>query len=130
MQPSVVRLPSPHSKSFSEALSLDSRVPGRWIFVSGQVGVPMTGRTEDMGFEDEVRICFERIAQSLEALGSSMADVVKLQAYLTTLEPYGIYSKVRASFFATDPPTSTAVQVAGLLLGARIEIDALAFKPD
>ena len=130
MKPSVVRLPSPHSKSFSEALSLDSRVPGRWIFISGQVGVPMTGRTEDMNFEDEARICLERIAESLEVLGANMSDVVKLQAYLTTLEPYGLYSKVRAGFFPIDPPTSTAVQVAGLLLGARIEIDALAFKTD
>ena len=90
----------------------------------------MTGRPDDLSFEDEVRICLERIAESLKALDANMRDVVKLQAYLTTLEPYAAYSKVRASFFDVDPPTSTAVQVAGLLLSARIEIDALAFKPD
>jgi enamine deaminase RidA (YjgF/YER057c/UK114 family) len=31
--------------------------------------------------------------------------------------------------FPKDPPTSTAVQVAGLLLNAKIEIDAVAFLP-
>ena len=37
------------------------------------------------------------------------------------------FSKVRGEVFPNNPPTSTAVQVAGLLLGARIEIDAVAF---
>ena len=122
-----VRLKSPHSKSFSEALSVDADAHGSWIFVSGQVGVPMTGGHQGLSFEDEVRVCFERIAASLEALGATMADIVKLQAYLTSLEPYAEYSKVRSAFFQQDPPASTAVQVAGLLLGARVEIDAVAF---
>jgi enamine deaminase RidA (YjgF/YER057c/UK114 family) len=37
---------------------------------------------------------------------------------------------VCASFFPQKPPASTAVQVAGLLLNARIEMDVLAFLPD
>jgi len=37
------------------------------------------------------------------------------------------FSKVRGEVFPHNPPTSSAVQVAGLLLGARIEIDAVAF---
>ena len=41
--------------------------------------------------------------------------------------PYAEFSKVRGEVFLDTPPTSTAVQVAGLLLGARIEIDAVAF---
>jgi len=124
-----VRLPSPHSKSFSEALLVDTSSSGDWIFISGQVGVPMSGRPADLSFEDEVRICFERIAASLARCGATMAHVIKLQAYLTSLDPYADYSQVRASFFPMDPPTSTAVQVAGLLLGARIEMDAVAFRP-
>ena len=128
MSPTKVRLESPHSKSFSEAMRVDSLASGSWILVSGQVGVPMTGRPDELSFENEVRICFERISASLSALGGELADIVKLQAYLTSLEPYGTYSRVRGEFFPAEPPTSTAVQVAGLLLGARIEIDAVAFK--
>jgi enamine deaminase RidA (YjgF/YER057c/UK114 family) len=40
-----------------------------------------------------------------------------------------VFSRVRGEFFPEDPPTSTAVQVAGLLLNAKIEIDAIAFLP-
>ena len=42
---------------------------------------------------------------------------------------YAEFSKVRGEVFPHDPPTSTAVQVTGLLLGARVEIDAIAFLP-
>jgi hypothetical protein len=40
-----------------------------------------------------------------------------------------LFSRIRGEFFPKDPPTSTAVQVAGLLLNAKIEIDAVAFLP-
>ena len=40
-----------------------------------------------------------------------------------------LISRIRGEFFPKDPPTSTAVQVAGLLLSAKIEIDAVAFLP-
>ena len=39
------------------------------------------------------------------------------------------FERIRGEFFPKDPPTSTAVQVAGLLLNAKIEIDAVAFLP-
>ncbi|MGC2198580.1 MAG: RidA family protein [Stellaceae bacterium] len=52
------------------------------------------------------------------------------QAPLTErLRPYAVFSRIRGEFFPKDPPTSTAVQVAGLLLNAKIEIDAVAFLP-
>jgi hypothetical protein len=47
--------------------------------------------------------------------------------YLTDLAPYAEFSKVRGEVFPHNPPPSSAVQVAGILLGARIEIDAVAF---
>jgi hypothetical protein len=40
-----------------------------------------------------------------------------------------VFSRIRGEFFPKDPPTSTAVQVAGLLLNAKTEIDAVAFLP-
>jgi hypothetical protein len=58
-----------------------------------------------------------------------MNHVVSIRTYLTDLGPYAVFSRIRGEFFARDPPTSTAVQVAGLLLNARIEIDAVAFLP-
>ena len=43
---------------------------------------------------------------------------------------YAEYSRVRGERFGKNLPASAAVQVAGLLQGALIEIDAVAFIPE
>ena len=45
-------------------------------------------------------------------------------------DEYGDYNRVRGERFGANLPASAAVQVAGLLRGALIEIDAVAFIPD
>ena len=121
-------LPSPIATSFSEAVPIDTQA-GCWIFISGQVGVPIPPDESSITFEQEVRTTFERIRDSLGKLGAGMNHVVSIKTYLTDLGPYAVFSRIRGEFFPTDPPTSTAVQVAGLLLNATIEIDAVAFLP-
>ena len=119
-------LASPIAKSFSEALRIDTEA-GSWIFVSGQVGVAIPPDNKPISFEQEVRVTFDRIRESLRKLDASMDKIVSIKVYLTDLAPYAEFSKVRGEVFPHNPPTSSAVQVAGLLLGARIEIDAVAF---
>jgi enamine deaminase RidA (YjgF/YER057c/UK114 family) len=121
-------LPSAISPSFSEGLSIVT-AEGTWIFVSGQVGVPLPPEQGSVTFEQEVRTTFERIRGTLGKFGAGMEHVVNIKTYLTDLAPYGVFSRVRGELFPSNPPTSTAVQVAGLLLNAKIEIDAVAFLP-
>ena len=59
------------------------------------------------------------------AAGAGMKDVVRITCYLTDLADYPIYSKARAAAFKDNPPASATVQVAGLLVNAKIEIDAV-----
>jgi 2-iminobutanoate/2-iminopropanoate deaminase len=127
----VSHYPSPFSRSFSEAVRIDSPA-GTWIIVSGQVGVPYeTGADlSELSFEAEVRCCFERIASTLSASDAKLSDLVKVDVHLTDLSVYAEFGRVRAELFPTAPPASTAVQVAGLLLGARIEIGGVAFLPE
>src|SRR4051794_12085286 len=122
----VRHLASPIAKSFSEALRIDTEA-GSWIFVAGQVGVAIPSDNKPISFEQEVRVTFDRIRESLRKLDADMDKIVNIKVYLTDLAPYAEFSKVRGEGFPNNPPTSTAVQVAGLLLGARIEIDAVAF---
>ena len=119
-------LGSPIAKSFSEALRIDIEA-GSWIFVSGQVGVAIPPDNKPISFEQEVRVTFDRIREALRKLDADMDKIVSIKVYLTDLAPYAEFSKVRGEVFPHNPPTSSAVQVAGLLLGARIEIDAVAF---
>jgi enamine deaminase RidA (YjgF/YER057c/UK114 family) len=51
-------------------------------------------------------------------------------AWLTSLDEYAEYNRVRGERFGSNLPASAAVQVAGLLRGALIEIDAIAFVPE
>jgi len=66
----------------------------------------------------------------LRAVGGSLEHVVRITAWLTSLDEYGEYNRVRGERFGASLPASAAVQVAGLLRGALIEIDAVAFIPD
>ena len=124
----IRHLASPIAKSFSEALRIDNEA-GSWLFIAGQVGVAIPADKKPITFEQEVRVTFDRIRESLRKLDADMEKIVSIKVYLTDLAPYAEFSKVRGEVFPHDPPTSTAVQVAGLLLGARIEIDAVAFIP-
>jgi 2-iminobutanoate/2-iminopropanoate deaminase len=119
-------LASPIAKSLSEALRLDTEA-GSWIFISGQVGVAIPPDEKPISFEQEVRVTLDRIRESLRKLDAGMDKIVSIKVYLTDLAPYAEFSKIRGEVFPQNPPTSSAVQVAGLLLGARIEIDAIAF---
>jgi 2-iminobutanoate/2-iminopropanoate deaminase len=120
-------IPSEFSPSFSEAIRIEQGETA-WILISGQIGVPLKpgGRPDDLSFEDEVRICFSRIAKSLEKCGCGLSDLVRMDVHITDLSLYSVFSGIRSELFPTNPPTSTAVQVAGLLLGARIEIGGMA----
>ena len=124
----IRHLASPIAKSFSEALRIDKEA-GSWLFIAGQVGVAIPSDKRPITFEQEVRVTFDRIRESLRKLDADMEKIVSIKVYLTDLAPYAEFSKVRGEVFPHNPPTSTAVQVAGLLLGARIEIDAVAFIP-
>jgi 2-iminobutanoate/2-iminopropanoate deaminase len=119
-------LASPIAKSFSEALRIDTEA-GSWVLVAGQVGVAIPPNNKPISFEQEVRVTFDRIRESLRKLDADMGNIVSIKVYLTDLAPIADLRATLAAVFPNNPPTSTAVQVAGLLLGARIEIDAVAF---
>jgi len=91
-------LPSPIAPSFSEALRIDTDA-GCWIFVSGQVGVPLPPDKGSVTFEQQVRTTFERIRDSLSKLGAGMNHVVSIKTYLTDFGPYAVFSRIRGEFF-------------------------------
>lgn len=122
----IERIPNPFSPNFSNAVL----VPAGYstVYIAGQAGNPPGGPLKVVAetFEEEVRLCFDNIRLALEKAGGGMKDVVRTTAYLADLSDYAIYNRVRNETFPSSPPASTTVQVAGLLVGARIEIDTIA----
>ncbi len=103
-------------------------VSGGFVFVSGQGPVdPETGAMPD-AFEDQVRQTLKNLQTILEAAGSSLDDVVKVNAYVTDLTRFAQFNEVYSEFFSHDPPARTTVGTS--LLGFLVEIDCIAAVPE
>jgi 2-iminobutanoate/2-iminopropanoate deaminase len=99
-------------------------VANGFVYVSGQGPVnPETGSTPD-GFQDQVRQTFENVSTILEASGSGLDRVVKVNAYLTDLTRFAQFNEIYKEFFANDPPARTTVGAD--LLGILVEVDCVA----
>lgn len=120
-------IPNPFSANFSDSAVVPTSEYST-IYIAGQVGNPPNGplKVTAETFEEEARLCFDNIRRVLEKAGASMRDVVRITAYLTRLSDLAVYHRIRNETFPDSPPASTIVQVAGLLVGARLEIDAIA----
>jgi len=117
----IERVPGAKGASFSKAVVVSGA--GRTVYVSGHLA---PGRS----MAEQTNGCFDQIESALKAVGGSLANVVRITAWLTSLNEYTEYSRVRGERFGANLPASAAVQVAGLLQGALIEIDAVAFIPE
>ena len=100
---------------------------GEWVFASGQLGMdPKTGKLAEGGIKTETRQVCENLKAVLEAGGSSLGKVVKVTIYLADLGELMAMNEVFSSYFPKDPPARTTFQAAGLVAGARVEIEAIA----
>lgn len=106
-------------------------IRGGWIFVSGQIPLdPGTGELVAGDIAVQTERVLANLGAVLEAAGASPADVVRVTFYLTDLAELGGANEVYARWLAADPPPArSAVGVAALPKGARIEIDAIARAP-
>lgn len=118
---SIQRVPGAGSATFSKAVAVSGA--GRTVYVSGNIS-PRGSLAE------QTNGCIDEIESAIRAVGGSLGHVVRITAWLTSLDEYSEYNRVRGERFGANLPASAAVQVAGLLRGALIEIDAIAFIPD
>ncbi len=72
---------------------------------------------------------FRNIAALMEAAGSSIENVVKVQSFTPSLDEFSGHLTVRRRFFAREPPASTAIECGLVVPGCRVEIDAIGVLP-
>jgi 2-iminobutanoate/2-iminopropanoate deaminase len=125
---SIERLTTNPAAGFADAVTTTGA--GRTIYVSGNVGFGSEGKVVEGGMGAEAAATFDNIERVLEQAGASFSDIVKINAFITNLDEYPAYAAVREERFGDKLPASATVQVAGLLVGAHIEIDAVAFVPE
>lgn len=95
------------------------------IYLSGQIGfIPETMELVS-GIENQTRQMFENFQAVVTATGGTLADVVKLNIYLTDMANFPIINQVMAEFFTQPYPARAAVGVKELPKGALVEADGI-----
>jgi reactive intermediate/imine deaminase len=98
------------------------------VYVSGQIPLdPVTGEVVEGEIEAQATRAFANLRAVLEAAGSGVDRVLRTSIYLTDLSLFPRVNAIYESLFRGDPkPARSTIGVAGLPLGAQIEVDAVA----
>ncbi len=108
---------------FSEAVRV-----GDMLYLSGQIGtLPNAVALIEGGIGPETRQTMENIREVLEANGASLDDVVKCTLMLADIAEWKEASDIYRSYFTENLPARSAFATTGLALGARVEIECLAY---
>jgi reactive intermediate/imine deaminase len=100
----------------------------RTVYLSGQIPLdPATMELVDGDFSAHARRVFDNLAAVAAAAGGSLADVVKLNIYLTDLGNFPQVNEVMADYFETPYPARAAIGVAALPKGAVVEAEAILY---
>lgn len=82
------------------------------------------------GIEEQTEQCFQGLVKTLQADGATLNDVVKMTILIKDPGDFQQMDDVYKKQFTDGYPTRTTMIVAGFLdPGARIQIDAVAYKP-
>lgn len=102
---------------------------GNLVFCSGQVPlVPETGALIEGGIKEQTLQVFKNIEAILAQASLTMADIVKTTVFLTDINDFADMNEVYAEYFEGNYPARSAVQVAALPKGAKIEIEVICAK--
>ncbi len=98
---------------------------GNTVYLSGQIGLdPATMQMVD-GIEAQIHRVFSNLKAVAVAAGGSLADVVKLNVFLTDLGHFAKVNEIMAQYFSEPYPARAAVGVKELPRGALVEADAV-----
>ena len=106
---------------------------GDWVVTSGQVGIA----TDDSGKAalvpggtlPQLRQALKNVTDVLADEGATLPDVFKTTLYLVDMSEFAEVNEVWVEYFTENRPTRSAVAVAALPIGARVEVEAWAYAP-
>jgi 2-iminobutanoate/2-iminopropanoate deaminase len=102
---------------------------GRLLFVAGQTPKdPKTGKMPE-DFRAQAERCLENVKAIVEAAGATLADVVKINAYLKDLGNFSLFNEVYLKFFSIPFPARTTVAAELPGGSVQVEIDAIVSLP-
>jgi len=97
------------------------------VFFSGQIALDADGNPAG-STADQARQVMEQIGRLLSDVGLGFADIVKATIFLADMGDFVAVNEVYGSFFNSDPPARSAVEVAALPRGVSVEIETIAAR--
>ena len=94
---------------------------GTFLFVAGQTSKdPVTG-VVPQDFPSQVEQCLKNVTAIVEKAGASMADVVKVNAYLADMANFAVFNEIYSKHFTQPYPARTTIGAA--LPGANLQLE-------
>ena len=104
---------------------------GNTLYISGQVAIdPLSNTIIKNNIEDEATQIMKNLENILKEAGLKFDNVVRTKIYLTNMDDFSAVNKVYGSYFKSNPPAITTIEVSGLPLGVNVEIDMIAVFND
>ena len=104
---------------------------GGWLVTSGQIGLAAGPDGSQAlaagGFTAELRQALANLSAVLGTEGAGLKDVVKATVFLVDMDDYAEMNDTWVATFTEGRPARSAVAVAALPLGARVEVEAWAW---
>jgi 2-iminobutanoate/2-iminopropanoate deaminase len=111
---------------YSQAIKVSC---GKFVYCSGQIPLdPKTGQIVGQTGAEQCKQVMENIKGLLAAAGSNLGQVVKTTIFLTDMSEFASVNEVYGSYFPTNPPARSTVQVSRLPKDVRIEIEVIAVQ--
>ena len=114
---------------YSQAQVIDLPGGGRLVYTAGQVGLdPARREMVAGGIQEQTERVIQNLAAILADAECGLTEVVKTTVFLADMQDFPAMNEVYARHFGTSPPARTTIAAAGLPLGARVEIEIVAFR--
>lgn len=98
---------------------------GSTVYLSGQIGLDPVSMALQDGIEAQIVQVFDNLQAVCQAAGGSLADIAKLNIFLTDLSHFALVNEVMARYFQEPYPARAAIGVAALPRGALVEMDGV-----
>ena len=100
---------------------------GNLLFVSGQIPLdPATGEVVEADIQVQTTRSLNNLKAIVEQAGGSLDNVVKTTVFLKNMDDFAQMNQVYQTFFQSECPARSAVQVAKLPKDVMVEIEAIA----
>ena len=104
-------------------------VAGNTLYIAGQQGPDADGQVIGVDIAKQTANAISVIKHVAEEAGFRTSDIISVTIYLTDLSDVPEINEVYKDLMPDPKPARAAVQVAGLIGGAKIEISAVAVRP-